>query len=424
MISTIERDPLGPQVRDAHRSMGVAAAAIVVLFALGQPAAALANSLHLQMIVGGATVLDETAGPTSATVSKEASPAGANYTGKLSGRAFQGGDVGASASIHGTVSAHAQVTAKGTPSFQLTQPAGANVAGGKLVLHTVLSGEVTGNASMELELKVDLLSDAGTTTASGSRTLTDQPGREQVEFDVAVALPATIELGDIFLVRPELTLNVIAGITPSNGQVASATADALDSGKLTGFRVLNAAGVQVTGFTLVGSGKSIPELATPPVGKALAVEYYHEAFRHYFITADADEIGKLDAGILSGWQRTGYSFSVYTTAAPNLAPVCRFFTTSFPPKSSHFYAPRGLGCEPVLSNPAWQYEGDVFFTALPDASGACPAGNVPVYRLYNDGMGGAPNHRFTTSETVQLDMIGAGYVREGNGNGVGMCSPL
>lgn len=423
MLSTLESGPVVPQVRVTPRPIGIAAPAMLVLFALLQPAAALANTVRLQMTVGGTPVLDDTTtkpGSMSVTQSRSSN----NYDGRLTGRAFQDGDVGAFASIAGTTSARTQATATANPSFQLRQPAGANVAGGKLVVHAMLSGEVTGNASMDLALKVDLLANAGTTTASGARTLTDRPGREQVEFAVAVALPATIDAQEVFLVRPELTLNAIASITPPGGQVHTATADALDSGELVGFRVLNAAGVQVTGFTLSSSGKSLPELVSPPAGKALAVEYFNRAFDHFFITANADEIGKLDSGTISGWQRTGLSFNVYTTAAPNLVAVCRFFSTAFAPKSSHFYAPRGLGCEGVLTNPAWLYEGDVFYTALPDEHGACPAGNVPVYRLYNNGMGGAPNHRFTTSETVQLDMIHDGYVAEGTGSGVGMCSPL
>ena len=128
-------------------------------------------------------------------------------------------------------------------------------------------------------------------------------------------------------------------------------------------------------------------------------------------------------GETPGWQRTGQSFNVYTTADTGRVGVCRFFSASFAPKSSHFYAPRGLGCEAVLADPVWLYEGDVFFTALPDGEGACPAGNVPVYRLYNNGMGGAPNHRFTTSETTFAEMKRDGYTAEGRGVGVGMCSP-
>ena len=64
-----------------------------------------------------------------------------------------------------------------------------------------------------------------------------------------------------------------------------------------------------------------------------------------------------------------------------------------------------------------------YYTALPNGNGICPTGNVAVYRLYNNGHGGAPNHRFTTSATVRAQMISEGYIPEGMGIGVGMCSP-
>jgi hypothetical protein len=51
-----------------------------------------------------------------------------------------------------------------------------------------------------------------------------------------------------------------------------------------------------------------------------------------------------------------------------------------------------------------------------DANGLCPAGTVPLYRLYNNGMGGAPNHRYTTNLTVFNETQAAGWTLEGNGN--------
>ncbi len=61
---------------------------------------------------------------------------------------------------------------------------------------------------------------------------------------------------------------------------------------------------------------------------------------------------------------------------------------------------------------------------LPDGTtGACPAGTIPVYRLYNQGMGAAPNHRFVTSLAERQKMMGLGWVAEGAGIGVGMCAP-
>jgi hypothetical protein len=49
-------------------------------------------------------------------------------------------------------------------------------------------------------------------------------------------------------------------------------------------------------------------------------------------------------------------------------------------------------------------------------NGLCPAGTIPLYRLYNNGMGGAPNHRYTTSVAVFDQMAAAGWFFEGDGN--------
>lgn len=169
---------------------------------------------------------------------------------------------------------------------------------------------------------------------------------------------------------------------------------------------------------LTGSGTS------GTTNTADVVEYFHAAFGHFFVTASVDEITKIDAGLFAGWSRTGFGFKVYTGAGAGLVSVCRFFSDRFAPKSSHFYAPRGLGCEGTLANPDWLLEDDVFFVALPDAAGNCPAGTGPVYRLYNNGQTGAPNHRFTTSTNVRTQMLAQGYMSEGAGIGVGMCAPL
>ena len=50
--------------------------------------------------------------------------------------------------------------------------------------------------------------------------------------------------------------------------------------------------------------------------------------------------------------------------------------------------------------------------------------SLPLYRLYNDGQGGAPNHRYTTSPTVRAAMMGRGWTPEGMGSlGVIACVP-
>jgi len=62
-----------------------------------------------------------------------------------------------------------------------------------------------------------------------------------------------------------------------------------------------------------------------------------------------------------------------------------------------------------------------FLAALPNtASGACPAGQAAVYRLWNGRADS--NHRFATSRDVRAQMLARGYVAEGYGpDGVAMC---
>ena len=66
---------------------------------------------------------------------------------------------------------------------------------------------------------------------------------------------------------------------------------------------------------------------------------------------------------------------------------------------------------------------DVFHIALPDpVSGACPAGTLPVYRLFNARADA--NHRYTTDTAVKAQMLARGYVAEGYGpDATSMCAP-
>jgi Repeat of unknown function (DUF5648) len=134
------------------------------------------------------------------------------------------------------------------------------------------------------------------------------------------------------------------------------------------------------------------------------------------VTASPDEIAVLDGGAFGGvWQRTGQSFNVWPSAVNATATAtCRFFSTAFAPKSSHFYTPFADECTALKANPAWQFESIAFYVQLPDINGNCAAGTVPLYRLYNNGMGGAPNHRYTTSLATLNQMLAAGWTFEGN----------
>jgi hypothetical protein len=156
------------------------------------------------------------------------------------------------------------------------------------------------------------------------------------------------------------------------------------------------------------------------------VEYRNSDFDHYFLTPLSTEITLLDnkAPPFQAWSRTGRIFRAHpnATAPPGSVPVCRLFNSHFGAKSSHFFALQGFGCEATLTLfPDWQLEDDKLFDArLPGANGACAAGTAPLYRLYNQGMGGAPNHRFATTLADQQDMVSQGWVAEG----VVMCVPF
>ena len=154
------------------------------------------------------------------------------------------------------------------------------------------------------------------------------------------------------------------------------------------------------------------------------VEFFHAGFGHYFVTHVVAEIDALDGGQFVGWARTGRSFNGYTSANGVVFPVCRFFTVAFAPKSSHFYTPFASECESLKAGRDWQFEGEAFFVDLPDADGVCAEAATPVYRLYNNGMNGAPNHRYVTDAALRSEMLAQGWVSEGLGPlGVIFCVP-
>lgn len=168
------------------------------------------------------------------------------------------------------------------------------------------------------------------------------------------------------------------------------------------------------------------------------VEYYNAGLKHYFITAEPAEIANLDGGAFNGaWKRTGRGFNAWALAGKpaDAVPVCRFFGTDqyrangtrIGP-NSHFYTADPAECAFVKtgyqsvaadgrSYPAWTYEGDVFAVKLA-VGGVCPGGTQPLYRAYNDGANGDPNHRYSTDSSVLTAM--AGWTFEG----LVMCVPV
>ncbi|MCC6192888.1 MAG: hypothetical protein IT518_00340 [Burkholderiales bacterium] len=169
-----------------------------------------------------------------------------------------------------------------------------------------------------------------------------------------------------------------------------------------------------------------------PVREERAVEFYHAVFGHYVIAATQREIATLDDPLYDpskAWRRTGGAFRVWSGEAPELSAVCRFFSgQSFAPKSSHFFTPYAQECASLRAGSTWTFEGEPFRLRLPAAAPAglgCPAGSAALYRAYNNGLGGAPNHRYTDDPAVLASMLAQGWAFEGDAETrVFACIPL
>jgi carboxyl-terminal processing protease len=187
----------------------------------------------------------------------------------------------------------------------------------------------------------------------------------------------------------------------------------------TGSNAASLAAILITICSLLGGSR------TATAQTQTAVEYYYSAWDFYFVTSFPAEIAALDGGAFGGaWKRTGQSFDVWTGPANGALPTCRFFSTAFAPKSAHFYTPYASECASLMAGQGWQFESIAFYLQLPDANGNCAPGTTILYRLYNNGLGGAPNHRFTTSTATFNQMQGAGWAFEGDGRtGAFACVP-
>jgi hypothetical protein len=157
---------------------------------------------------------------------------------------------------------------------------------------------------------------------------------------------------------------------------------------------------------------------TSPPGFVTVTEFYHPQFNHYFDTADPAEKALLAAGNLPPWVPTGLTFKAWGHPGTNITNVCRFFSASFAPLSAHFYTNSPLSCPSLQNGGVWLLESLNAFYMMPSPTGVCPAGTVPLYRLYNNGMGGAPAHRYTVDPAVRSSMIAALWIPEGNGSDV------
>lgn len=154
-------------------------------------------------------------------------------------------------------------------------------------------------------------------------------------------------------------------------------------------------------------------------GERDTIEFYNASLGHYFMTAEPAEAAELDAGVVvPGWARTGFDFKSWTVESGVGVAACRFFGTPGIGPNTHFFSIDVDECNKLHADPQWTFEGLAFDEQAPVAQD-CPTGLIPVTRLYNNGMGGAANHRFLTSHSEIHATVFAGWLVEG----VVFCAP-
>ncbi len=341
----------------------------------------------------------------------------------------------------GTAVTISSITSSAPAEFAVSAPGCTTVApAGTCSIAVTFTPAAAGDRSAVVTVTSDGLGSPQSFTATGIGVTPSSPG----QLSMVAAIDAGAFMVGLTSPPASITITNIGGTTVNVSSITSSnsaefaivqnTCAAVTPGAScsVAFTFLPAAvGARASTFTVTSDGVGSPQvIAVSGTGTDTAttielIEYYHAAFDHYFITGIPDEISKLDAGVFQGWARTGLKFKAYPVDTPNASNVCRFFSTSFDPKSSHFYTPFTTECDIVKQNKDWTFEGLVFAMPIPQLNGACAVGTVPVYRLYNDGQGAAPNHRYTTDLAVRAQMIGKGWIPEGYGDvGVIMCSPL
>jgi subtilisin family serine protease len=185
----------------------------------------------------------------------------------------------------------------------------------------------------------------------------------------------------------------------------------------------------VCGSGLLDAGlavaSTIPATQNIPPNAVPIIEYYRGDTDHYFITADVNEVAYIDTFLRGTYQRTGIVFFGYLDAflaPPGVMPVCRFYAGGG--IDSHFFTASPAECQFVQQrwSGTWFLESPAaFYIEVPDGTGACRAGTIPIYRFFDNRQDA--NHRHTPDLSVKRAMINRGWIPEGI-NGVAFCSPI
>jgi YVTN family beta-propeller protein len=183
-------------------------------------------------------------------------------------------------------------------------------------------------------------------------------------------------------------------------------------------------------FTLNTNGSAVDTLSVSTdvdtqSGTAIATEYYDAGDDEYFHSSNGIEARLIADGLFGEtWTRTMQFFRVWTQPGGDRVPMCRFLGTMPGEEGAHVFTPYASECDALKADSAWQFENIAYYVQVPDANGNCSATTEPLYRLYNNGNGGASKHRLTASRSVRDAMVAAGWVAEGQGDdSVFACTP-
>lgn len=178
---------------------------------------------------------------------------------------------------------------------------------------------------------------------------------------------------------------------------------------------------QTDEFSLLGTNGFLCFSPGPPDQIATVVEYHNTILDRYFMTSDAHEQSRLDAGISGpGWVRTGETFKVIVgPSCPQATeggfhPVYRFAGIPHLGPDSHFFTVSQDECAVLRDKTEWhwQLEGAPFW-ATETSQGTCPSSTKVLYRAYNNGQGGVANHRYSTDPAIIAAMVAQGWISEG-----------
>ena len=346
-------------------------------------------------------------------------------------------------SLGGTHPAAAQAIANGGYNFTLPASGNSKMQGGKLVLSYELGTRIMGDGFVSLVISNSAFIGSTFVAKTGATSISNLGDTTQ-GIDIVFDLPANFDSTKPIQGSAGLAITSVANISPSPGVPGAIFSSAVGNVFIKNFRVLDSAGVQVTGFGPITTteGSPIKEFAPPvppPVREEIAYEFYNRSQDKFFMTSDPVEIALLPSSAFPGWLPTGEGFNAISADAAAAAvksvavptsPVCRFY---IPPEhgDSHFFSADPAQCQQVLdlraTNPSFsgyiEETANAFLVYLPDlVTGACPAGTIPIYRLWNRRFDS--NHRYTANPSIKAQMVAKGYAPEGYGpNAVAMCSP-